>query len=162
MSKWFAEQKRSRLEKFQAEQLLKVGPARMEQERLKLKKRIQRYMGELEFPHNKYEDLEKTRIVFRALDAYYSRRHGTNEKFMALVSAGYSNPIEVVAHFWLGESIEVRNALFAKCVLHSADVFGNDPQRLHEWVRAFETTEAFNDFFGVKRGEDRKRRAVSD
>ncbi|KAH7714439.1 hypothetical protein AAVH_18165 [Aphelenchoides avenae] len=136
------------------------GPARVEKWRRDQEQRIKRYEGELQSVNAKRADLEKTRIVFLALKDYYGKRHGDEKKFRDLLAAGYDNPIGVVAHFWLRESTEVRNALFVKCIELSAKEFEKDPQKLTQWLDAFDTVEAFDEFFELKLDENRLRRPV--
>lgn len=51
--------------------------------------------------------------------------------------------------------------LCIQCVAHSAKLFEEQPEKLKQWVDAFDTLEHFNAFFEVKLDEFRKRRAVS-
>lgn len=54
----------------------------------------------------------------------------------------------------------MRNALFVKCIELSAKEFEKDPQKLTQWLDAFDTVEAFDEFFELKLDENRLRRPV--
>lgn len=83
------------------------GPSRVQKWTTGQQDRLKQLQGELADAKKKYTDLENSRIVYRAIRSYYEERHKTSRLFEELAYDGYSDPREVVAHYWFSESDEV-------------------------------------------------------
>ncbi|KAH7703415.1 hypothetical protein AAVH_29415, partial [Aphelenchoides avenae] len=66
--------------------------------------RVRQYKGELPEIEKELVEWQKTRIVYKALHAYYRKRHEEDKFIEKLAQDGYTNPIQILADLWSSES----------------------------------------------------------
>lgn len=69
--------------------------------------RVRQYKGELPEIEKELVEWQKTRIVYKALHAYYRKRHEEDKFIEKLAQDGYTNPIQILADLWSSESASV-------------------------------------------------------
>lgn len=69
--------------------------------------RLLKYKADLLVAEKELVEWQKTHIVYKALLAYYRKRHEEDKFIEKLVSDGYTNPIQVVTDLWSSESASV-------------------------------------------------------
>lgn len=80
--------------------------------------RVRKYKGELPEIEKELVEWQKTRIVYKALHAYYRTRHEEDKFIAKLAEDDCTSPIQILADLWTSESASV-SVLFQMEACHT-------------------------------------------